>query len=65
MAALSFFVALETRSPGDADEVCIPIVEEFGEDAILRGLALVAALLRHHLQQHAGKLGAPAAPMSG
>jgi hypothetical protein len=58
-AAWAFFKALEqyrVDHPED-DDVPIAIVEEFGEDAILRGLALVAAEIRSELRQHAQHVG--------
>jgi hypothetical protein len=46
-AALAFFIAVE-HVPMDVahNDIADALVEEFGPDEILRGLALVAALLR-------------------
>lgn len=58
-AAWAFFKALEQyrdEHPED-DEVPIAIVDEWGEDAIMRGLALVAAMIRQELRRHAEATG--------
>ena len=53
-AALSFFVAVEHVPMDDAhNDIADALVREFGEDEILRGLALVAAVLRDALRKHA------------
>jgi hypothetical protein len=53
-AALSFFRAVETDPMTEAaNETADMLVDEYGPDEILRGLALVAAFLRDALQEHA------------
>jgi len=53
-AALSYFRAVETDPMTDeANKLAGDLVEEFGEEEIMMGLALVAALLRDALLEHA------------
>jgi hypothetical protein len=53
-AALSYFRAVETDPMTDeANETAELLIREYGEAEIMAGLALVAALLRDALLQHA------------
>lgn len=53
-AALAFFIAVEHDPMDDEhNDIADALVREFGEDEILRGLALVAAVLRESLLEHA------------
>jgi hypothetical protein len=57
-AALAYFRAVEhTPMDDEHNELAGDLVEEYGEDEILRGLALVAAFLRDALRHHAEQLG--------
>jgi hypothetical protein len=53
-AALSYFRAVE-YSPMDDEhnEIADMLVDEYGPDEILRGLALVAAFMRDAIREHA------------
>jgi hypothetical protein len=58
MAAWAFFRAVEhVPMDDDHNDLAQALVDEFGEDDILRGLALVAAVLRDGLITHARRLG--------
>jgi hypothetical protein len=58
VAAWAFFIAVEHVPMDDAHEdIAATVVDEYGEDAILRGLALVAAAMREELRHHADQLG--------
>jgi hypothetical protein len=53
-AALSFFRAVETDPMTDeANDIADMLVDEYGPDEILRGLAIVAAVMRKALRDHA------------
>lgn len=56
-AAWALFRGLERYQEPEDDEVLIAIVDEFGEDAMMRGLALVGAVIRAELRQHAEHVG--------
>ena len=53
-AALSYFRAVETdpMTP-EANETAGMLVDEYGEEEIMAGLALVAAFMRNALREHA------------
>jgi hypothetical protein len=53
-AALAFFRALEyTPMDDEHNEIADMLVDEYGPDEILRGLALVAAFMRDAIREHA------------
>jgi hypothetical protein len=57
-AALSYFRAVETDPMTDeADRLAGDLLEEWCEEEIMTGLALVAAFLRDALRGHAERLG--------
>lgn len=57
-AALAYFVAVETSPMTDeANKLADDLVEEWGEEELMMGLALVAAFLRDALRNHAQELG--------
>ena len=56
-AALAYFVAVETDPMTDeANKLAGDLVEEYGEEELMVGLALVAAFLRDALRNHAAQL---------
>ena len=57
-AALSFFRAVEhTPMDDEHNDVADMLVDEYGPDEILRGLALVAAVMRNELLHHGARFG--------
>jgi hypothetical protein len=57
-AALSYFRAVETSPMTDeANALAGDLVEEFGEEELMAGLALVASFMRDALRTHAERLG--------
>jgi hypothetical protein len=57
-AALAYFVAVE-HSPMDDEHNMLAgdLVEEFGEEELMVGLALVASFMRDALRNHAERFG--------
>ncbi|HEX5575442.1 MAG TPA: hypothetical protein VFX42_06170 [Gemmatimonadales bacterium] len=56
-AALAYFRAVETSPMTDeANKLAGDLVEEWGEEELMVGLALVAAFLRDALRNHAAQL---------
>jgi hypothetical protein len=59
-AALSYFRAVEhTPMDDEHNDVADMLVDEYGPDEVLRGLALVASFMRDALRTHAERLGCP------
>jgi hypothetical protein len=57
-AALSYFRAVEHTPMDDQhNEIAGMLVEEYGEEEIMAGLALVAAFIRDALRHHGERLG--------
>jgi hypothetical protein len=57
-AALAYFRAVEHTPMDDAhNQLAGDLVEEFGEEEIMAGLALVASFIRDALRTHAERLG--------
>jgi len=57
-AALSYFRAVETDPMiEEANSLAGDLVEEWGEEEIMTGLALVASFMRDALRHHAKDLG--------
>jgi hypothetical protein len=56
-AALAYFRAVEhTPMTDEANKLAGDLVEEYGEEELMAGLALVAASLRDALRNHAAEL---------
>jgi hypothetical protein len=57
-AALAYFRAVETDPMTDEqNKLAGDLVEEYGEEEIMAGLALVAAFIRDALRHHGERLG--------
>ena len=57
-AALAYFRAVEFTPMDDAhNKLAADLIEEWGEEELMMGLALVAASMRHALRHHAERLG--------
>jgi hypothetical protein len=57
-AALSYFRAVEHTPMDDQhNQLAGDLVEEYGEEEIMAGLALVASFIRDALRTHAERLG--------